>query len=213
MTNTSNNTENASDGASKNTEDTNHKKYKKFIFRTIFFCFQRWSNVVIEKHERMSDVFQKDKYSSLLYSSMNIRVVEDFNEDEYGKVCMKNVYDLVQAHKLSLSTMNDDNKQQDARSLNSISTATSPESLSFLENKRNAGQRIDHPPDIASIQCKRNQEIKDEFYKHVNGFYDNYVGTKQMWNAVLIGGIIPTGKKNGNDRTHDCFFPRHIHFF
>jgi hypothetical protein len=91
--------------------------------------------------------------------------------------------------------MNDNNKQQDARSLNSISTATSPESLSFLENKRNAGQHIDHPPDIASIQCKRNQEIKDEFYKHVNGFYDNYVGTKQMWNAVLIGGIVPTGEK------------------
>jgi hypothetical protein len=81
-TNTPENTENTSDGASKNTEDTNHKKYKKFIFRTIFFRFQRWSNVVVETRQRMSDIFQEDKYSSLLYSNMNIHVIEDFNEDE-----------------------------------------------------------------------------------------------------------------------------------
>jgi hypothetical protein len=124
---------------------------------------------------------------------MNIHSVREFNETEYDKVCMKKVYDIVEAH--NLSTTNNDSKQQDAKSLTSITTATSPASVSFLENKRETNQLPTHPPDVNSIQRKHNQDIKDEYYKHVNGFYNNYVASKAMWKAVLKGDTVPVGKK------------------
>jgi hypothetical protein len=192
-TNTFENTENTNDSASENTEHTNHKKYKKYIFRTIFFRLQRWSNVVVQAQSRISEAFSDDKSTSYLYSSMNIHSVREFNETEYDKVCMKKVYGIVEAH--NLSTANNDSKQQDAKSLTSITTATSPASVAFLENKRETNQLPTHPPDVNSIQRKHNQDIKDEYYKHVNGFYDNYVASKAMWKAVLKGNTVPIGKK------------------
>jgi hypothetical protein len=124
---------------------------------------------------------------------MNIHSVREFNETEYDKVCMKKVYDIVEAHNLSIT--NNDNKQQDAKSLTSITTATSPASVNFLENKRDINSLPTHPPDVSTIQRKHNQDIKDEYYKHVNGFYNNYVASKAMWKAVLKGDTVPVGKK------------------
>jgi hypothetical protein len=123
---------------------------------------------------------------------MNIQSVREFNETEYDKVCMKKVYSLVEAH--NVLTINKDGKQQDAKSLTSITTA-SPASVAFLENKREADRLPTHPPDVNSIQHKHNQDIKDEYYKHVNGFYDNYIASKDMWKAVLKGNTVPIGKK------------------
>jgi hypothetical protein len=62
---------------------------------------------------------------------------------------MRKVYGLVKAH--NVSTINNNNKQQDAKSLTSITTATSPESVAFLESKCETAPLPTHPPDVKSI--------------------------------------------------------------